>query len=144
MTNLTDRMRTLSAFVKSRPHETELQEDVLLRDAADLLIEASDALDLIQAARTADALFGGAPADAPMQIIPPVAAHLTEKEDWSLDTQGADPGVPVLPSNPSPRACPKCDSRAQKIVHRAQGRIFELECPVCWHHWKYTGEAKWV
>lgn len=43
----------------------------------------------------------------------------------------------------NPRACPKCDSRAGKRVHR-EGRKLMLTCPACLEEWEWNPKAEWV
>jgi hypothetical protein len=63
-------------------------------------------------------------------------ASQSNKDYWT------DPGPPLLPNKPSPRACPKCDSRAIKTVRRLN-KAFMLECPVCGELWPYN-KPSWV
>jgi hypothetical protein len=140
MSDLTDRLRTLAAFIMSRPHETELQEDVLLRAAADLLIEASNALERVVVAEVA-----GVP--IPMEIIPPQPPS-NDVLQKALDTAiiahfEAPPPPPASPHGRPPSACPQCDSRAAKTVRRDGNRLM-LTCPVCSSEWQYKPVAKWV
>jgi hypothetical protein len=121
MTELTDRMRTCAAHMLAGDTEGRAG-----RDAIDLLIEASNVLELRPP-----------PLREPMAIIPPVASQTTTSE----------PAVPNAlrqeTSPPRPRSCPKCDSRAAKRVRRQDNRLM-LTCPVCSHAWPYVPDGKWV
>lgn len=133
MTDLTDRMRTCAAYIMSRPHDAPMPTEHLLDDAAALLIEASNALELVQAARTADALFRGAPTDAPMQIIPPGNQMAADR----IPPLPYHEGLAIAQERLNPRACPRCDSRSAKKVRR-QGRQLMLQCPVCGEQWEWV------
>ena len=131
MTDLTDRMRTCAAWIIG-----DRVSDVALKDAADLLIEASNALEAIPQ-----------PLGAPMEILEakPLptgderkAARVEAIEKLTgtwIDPGGALP-VPVLPMQRNKRACPQCDSRANKKVYR-EGNMLMLVCPVCAHVWAW-------
>jgi hypothetical protein len=131
MTDLTDKMRTCAAYLLSDLN----QSSPATRDAVDLLLEASNALEAIPP-----------PLGEPMEIIPPVAvkpAVLPDMAQSSLPratwtTNAADlPPVPSGPPSVRPnRVCPSCDSRAHKRVYREGSRIF-LSCPVCATAWEY-------
>ena len=109
---------------------------VLVKDAGKLLIEATSVLEQLR------------PPDLgpPMEIIEPIPPP---PENFTIDRSPnpfwTDPGVPDAASMLSPRTCPKCDSRANKIVHRGEGNIL-LECPACGARWKYRGKgkARWI
>jgi hypothetical protein len=120
MTELTDRMRTCAAHMLAGDTEGRAG-----RDAIDLLIEASNILEL-----------RSPPLGEPMPIIPPVASQ----------TATSEPAVPAAPRQgtppPRPRTCPKCDSRAAKRVRRQDKRIM-LTCPVCSHDWPYVPDGIW-
>lgn len=135
MTDLTDRMRTCAAYIlkaataDERDAGTEFALNMAARDAADLLIEASN---IIEAACEPYRL------GEPMEVIPPLPP---------VDATVTAPGLWIAPGGPlpglkqsgtiSPRACPKCDSRAGKRVSR-QGKHLMLICPVCAHAWPYA------
>ena len=125
MTDLTDRMRTCAAAILAGEPTTGWVS-LVMHDAADLLIEASNALEAAPA-----------PLGEPMEIIPPVTvgtglSALTAPATWLV---GGDT-LPVA-RPPSARACPRCDSRANKTVKRMANTLM-LVCPVCAHAWPYT------
>jgi len=141
--DLMARMRTCAAFLVSRPQRNSGQawvdafsgtEDAL-NDAAALLIEAASMLEQL-----------APPPDLgpPMEIIKPLPAQPIQKKIPELSSAFVDPGVAPRNLLVSRNACPKCDSRANKIVHRGEGNIL-LECPVCGARWKYhkAGKAEW-
>jgi hypothetical protein len=119
MTELTDRMRTCAAHMLAGDTEGRAQ-----RDAIDLLIEASNALELRPE-----------PLGEPMAIIPPPQLRPMGLTDPIEPAAG-----PTAP--PRPRTCPKCDSRAAKRVRRQDKRIM-LICPACSHEWPYVPDGKW-
>jgi len=122
MTDLTDRMRTCAAHLASAGIGANGQA---IDDATALLIEAADALEALPP-----------PVGEPMEIIPPVVG--TTPAEISLWLAPGDP-LPGLQRSGtvSPRACPKCDSRATKTVRRIEGRMM-LECPACDAQWEMT------
>jgi hypothetical protein len=134
MTDLTDRMRTCAAYIMERPRgepmptdRAELDEvlariELVLDDAAVLLIEASDLLEATPA-----------PLGEPMPILEPVTLP-TPPSLW-VAPGGPLPGIQS--GTVSPRACPRCDSRAMKTLRRREGRMM-LECPACTHTWEMT------
>jgi hypothetical protein len=123
MTALTDRMRTCAAFIiASEAHEYDNETGHVLRDAAVLLIEASDLLEATPA-----------PLGEPMPILEPVTLP-TPPSLW-VAPGGPLPGIQS--GTVSPRACPRCDSRAMKTLRRREGRMM-LECPACTHTWEMT------
>ena len=67
-----------------------------------------------------------------MEIIPPPTVTEELVGTW-IAPGGPLPGLKQS-GTVSPRACPQCDSRAQKMVHKI-GRRLELECPVCGARW---------
>lgn len=137
---LTARMLTCTAHITvlmghNRDDDLITVNPVLVKDAGSLLIEAATLLQQLK------------PPLEPMEIIESVPpsplsdyrqlASQSNKDFWT------DPGPPLTPNKPSPRACPKCGSRTQKIVHAtAQGCI--LQCPVCSHRWPWVSEGKWI
>jgi hypothetical protein len=142
VTDLTDRLRTCAAYILGRAKaEDPWAVEFVSHDTADLLIEASNALEAIPA-----------PLGEPMEIIPPVAVKpavlpdmaqsswppidRTPKAMWT--TNAADlPPVPSGPPSVRPnRVCPKCDSRTNKRVFRDGTKLF-LACPVCAAAWEY-------
>jgi len=124
MTNLTNRMRTCAAHLASAGIGANGQA---IDDATALLIEAADALEAAPAP---------APLGEPMAIIETVVG--TTPAEISLWLAPGDP-LPGLQRSGtvSPRACPKCDSRATKTVRRIEGRMM-LECPACDAQWEMT------
>jgi predicted RNA-binding Zn-ribbon protein involved in translation (DUF1610 family) len=163
MTDLTDRMRTCAAAIvagDTYDHGHDIQ--LLMRDAADLLVEASNALEesgvgtVVMDQATAQAL-----GLEPMEIIPPLTPA-----DRGKVLPEFKPGVWIAPGGPlpyseglepelggrgdrppkdtrlmNPRACPKCDSRTQKKVHR-DGKRLMFECPVCGEQWEWRALAQ--
>jgi hypothetical protein len=126
VTDLTDRMRTCAAHIM-RDDPNELLP--LYRDAAALLIEASNALEVA----SRDAVLGD-----PMEIIEPPPPGFTI--DRTPSAAWIAPGGP-LPGlkhsgTVSMRTCPKCDSRVQKTARRV-GDSLMLKCPVCGHQWTW-------
>jgi hypothetical protein len=125
MSDLTDRMRTCAAFMIAEviPHkddhriyEQDQRHERVMQDAADLLVEASNVLEVVATEDLGE----------PMEIIPPQPPR-TE--------------MPALPN--SPRACPKCHSHAANTVRR-EGRKLMLLCPVCGEQWEFKPQAAWV
>jgi hypothetical protein len=145
MTDLTDRMRTCAAHIVAHDaHEREDGAGLVLRDAADLLIEASNALEACVA--TGEACV---PLGEPMSILPmveqkpvvPLTSQQALDAAWTdMKPQGTwiDPGgtLPQPRGKFNPRACPQCDSRATKRVRR-EGNKLMLECPVCAAKWEW-------
>jgi hypothetical protein len=136
ISDLMARMRTCAAFILSRPHDGA---DAYLGDAATLLNEAASVLESYR------------PKTEPMEIIEALPMHPFAIKNDSVDMtpRFTDPGLPVhvihSPDNrTSKNACPGCDSRASKIVHRVDNWI-ELECSVCGARWPYSsiGKAIW-
>jgi hypothetical protein len=133
VTDLTDRMRTCAAWLIAAEGEPALFSTAL-RDAADLLLEASNAIE-------------GAPAPLgePMKILEPVPkAGWTTTQDvrsvpkatWTTNA-GDLPAVPTgQPGRRPNRVCPQCDSRATKRVFRHENKVM-LACPVCSAGWEY-------
>ena len=108
-TELIYRMRTCAAALASNG-EPPL---VLLRDAADLLIEASNELDVPE------------PIGEPMQVLSPRPLPDGPAATWG----GQLPPVVA-------RACPSCGSIDARKVRR-NGRKLMLTCPACEHEWEY-------
>jgi hypothetical protein len=109
-TELIYRMRTCAAALASNG-EPPL---VLLRDAADLLVEASNELDVPE------------PLGDPMELL-----ERAGKEAYS---GGAVWGGQLPPVQAQP--CPSCGSIDARKVRRA-GRKLMLTCPACEHEWEY-------
>jgi hypothetical protein len=134
--DLMARMRTCAAYITSRPHDAPMPTEHLLDDAAALLIEAAALLESYQPNTT----------DEPMEIIPPPSENFaidqSKSPAWTTQTF-TDPGVPAVRTQPvSKNACPNCDSRTSKTVHRVDNQ-FKLECPVCGARWPVVGKAEW-
>jgi len=136
MSDLTDRMRTCAATIVAGEFEYEGKLRAMY-DAADLLIEAAEALE-----PASDPL--GEPM-ALLEPLPPPRAE-TYKATWVTEAGGAPqavwtagdlPAVPTgKPSHRHPRVCPNCDSRATKRVYRDGNKVM-LACPACAHAWEY-------
>jgi len=128
MSDLTDRMRTCAAALANREHA---DPDRLLTDAADLLLEASNALAMMPE-----------PLGEPMALLeplPPAAAAKPATEQVGAWYGAGDALPPPREGAPTPRpnrVCPKCDSRAAKTVFR-NGTELMLRCPVCATAWPY-------
>jgi hypothetical protein len=121
-------MRTCAAAIMRDDFKELLP---VYQDAADLLIEAADALE-----PAAD------PLGDPMTLIEPKPPGLPEGRVTNLVNAMTgtwiDPGgaLPQPRGNFNPRACPKCDSRANKRVTR-EGNKLMLACPVCSTQWEW-------
>ena len=129
MTDLTDRMRTCAAAILAgAPNKPFMEWQIVYNDAAALLNEAAAALEAPPAPPP--------PLGEPMAIIETVVG--TTPAEISLWLAPGDP-LPGLKRSGtvSPRACPKCDSRATKTVRRIAGHMI-LECPACDAQWKMT------
>lgn len=134
MTDLTDRMLTCAAFLLGQTEKLRAGDladlDHAVRDAVDLLIEASKALGV------ADKLLSD-PKGEPMDVIPPSIVKRIQ------DEFPAPPPQPVIDEvRRTPNACPRCDSRTAKKVRR-DGRKLMLICPVCTNEWEYKTLAEW-
>jgi hypothetical protein len=90
---------------------------ILLRDAADLLIEASNELTLIEPAEE--------PLGEPMPVLPTQASMPPSSATWGGD-------LPTVGARP----CPSCGSIDARTVKR-NGRKLMLTCPACEHQWEY-------
>jgi hypothetical protein len=104
------RMRTCAAALADTP-----DLPLLLRDAADLLLEASNVLDVAE------------PPGELMAILdaePPQTAPSASAARWG--------GLP----DAVPRPCPKCGSIDARSVHRDRRKLM-LTCPVCSYQWEY-------
>lgn len=124
--DLTNRMRTCAAHLASEGIGASGQA---IDDATALLIEAACVLE-------APPL----PLGEPMQILevaPKPAAPATAPTAPSPDGAYwiADGLLPVPNAAPSRNACPKCDSRAWKVIHTT-GLAIWLVCPACDHAWQ--------
>ena len=121
MTDLTDRMRTCAAAIVAGDDYGDWR--LVMEDAADLLIEASNAMEAAPA-----------PLGEPMEIIPPV---VMKPKPPAVEGTWIAPGGPLpVARPPSARACPRCDSRANKTVRRDGNRLM-LICPVCAQTWEF-------
>jgi len=129
--DLTARMLTCAAYIRNNLIEGSMTTQRLLEDAGSLLIEAAAVLEDTSVLEKLD------PPPEPMEIIKPLPPRSGQTF--------VDPGVAPRNHPISKNACPGCDSRAIKTVHRVDNWL-ELECPVCGTRWKYSNirKAKWV
>ena len=141
MTELTDRMRTCAAYLAAINGEAALFENAL-RDASDMLLEASNVLENIPPPLGEPmAIIEAKPAaQKPANDLPAITGHSeppVPKAVW-ITNAGDLPPVPTgsKPAYRPPRVCPACDSRANKRVFRQDNTVF-LACPVCAHAWEY-------
>jgi hypothetical protein len=116
MSDLTDRMRTCAAHILASAQGPTSISLLAIADAADLLIEASNVLEVVATEDLGE----------PMEIIPPQPPRVETS---------------TLPA--SPRACPKCHSHAANTVRR-EGRKLMLLCPTCGEQWEFKPQAAWV
>ena len=130
MTDLTDRMRTCAAFFISERGKTLDELEHAMRDAADLLIEASNALE--GAKPPLGELWIDIGTRKPIAPIADVPLHPIRMADASVD---------MTPTRP--RACPKCGTHAANIAKR-NGRKLMLACPVCAEEWEYKPQGIWI
>jgi hypothetical protein len=107
-------MRTCAAALASNG-EPPL---ILLRDAADLLLEAANELDLTWGPDEE-------PLGEQMEVLRKVAEAQTNIAQWGGD-------LPTVGARP----CPSCGSIDARTVKRA-GRKLMLTCPACEHQWEY-------
>ena len=133
MTDLTDRMRTCAAHIMGTPRDEKSilfdEENILLNDAADLLIAAAHEIDI---------LTGPLDLGEPMEVIPPVVTLPPVVAQTSPMWVAPGGQLPLeWARHRSKTACPKCDSRTQKKVYRTIDRTVMLVCPVCAHEWQY-------
>lgn len=146
--DLTDRMRTCAATLMH--NEGGPFDDIkhrALEHAADLLIEASNALSM----QTAEDI--GKPTDQttanqalisrpevlgePMKLLEPMPR--TGPDAAWIAPGGQLPGL-AHSGTISPRACPQCDSRTMKKVYR-DGKRLMLACPQCGNAWPFRRAA---
>lgn len=106
------RMRTCAAALANNG-EPPL---ILLRDAADLLIEASNVLDLPEVEE---------PLGEQMEVLRKTAEAQTNIAQWGQD-------LPTVGARP----CPSCGSIDARKVRR-NGRKLMLTCPTCEFEWEY-------
>jgi len=110
---LVDRMRTCAAALTAGSGYTAMA----LMDAARLLTEAADALDVPE------------PLGEPMPVLPvqlpPQSPHGVGAPTWGSD-------LPTV----SARPCPACGSVDARVVRRV-GRRLSVTCPVCSNVWEY-------
>jgi hypothetical protein len=117
-------MRTCAAALAevNHPEANASRPSVLLwRDAVDLLLEASNALDAPEHQEPPQ------PLGAPMAILdapPAKPAPSASAARWG--------GLPAA----VPRPCPKCGSIDARTVHRDRRKLM-LTCPVCSYQWEY-------
>lgn len=130
--DLMARMLTCATYIANNLNEGPTPRPRVLEDAGNLLIEAASVLEKLN------------PPPEPKLDPLPMPWNLIGGKPDDLATF-TDPGVPAIRSRPvSKNACPGCDSRANKIVHRVDNWL-ELECPICGTRWKYSniGKAIW-
>jgi len=131
--DLTARMLTCAAYLVDLEISKALNDAQFsaVCDARNLLIEAAAVLEDTSVLEKLD------PPPEPMEIIKPLPPRSGQTF--------VDPGVAPRNHPVSKNACPGCDSRAIKTVHRVDNWL-ELECPVCGTRWKYTnkGKARWI
>ena len=156
MTELTDKMRTCAAYIRHNvlPGGGDVPRD-WRNDAADLLLEAAALLDDAIAKPAEPEMLG-----TPMEILPPLddrfPKHMTNQpavevgqraglprdDTWSawVAPGGPLPGIKASGTR-SPRACPRCDSRAYKRVFRRERKMY-LHCGGCGHEWLFSEAAR--
>jgi hypothetical protein len=118
MTDLTDRMRTCAAFMLSKDLKGEGDLSHAFRDAADLLIEASNVIEA---------------------TTPSMKNTPQNEQQWGVADANNLASILAVQRETrtrSPRACPKCDSRANKRVDRVGSKLM-LTCPVCGEKWEW-------
>jgi len=115
-------MRTCAAALASNG-EPPL---ILLRDAADLLIEASNVLDVPE------------PLGEPMDVLKSRAAQHDPTLGGQLPAVGAATWGGSL--NATVQPCPSCGAIDARTVHRS-GRKLMITCPTCTHQWEYGRAA---
>ena len=123
---MVDRMRTCAAAMLSGVRDGELS--LLQRDAADLLLEASNLL--LEPGPSVPEPLG-----EPMEILTasPAPQSNTGPGFWTssnLPTRPVDFGVHT------PRPCPACGSIDARKVQRTRHKLL-LTCPRCQHQWEY-------
>jgi hypothetical protein len=132
--DLMARMLTCATYLTS----IEISE-ILTDEQMEAIIDARSLL--IAAAAQLEKLNPPPDLGPVMEILKPIPAVPKSAPEVFID-----PGVPAIHTNlgRAKNACPGCDSRTNKIVHRVDNR-FELECPVCGTRWKYgnVGKAEW-
>lgn len=114
-TELVYRMRTCAAALLSRSGEAHTPFQRMYNDAADLLVEASNLIDVPE------------PIGEPMEMLTNTQAVT---KNAPMATWGGD--LPTVKAQP----CPKCGSIDARSVHRAGKRLM-LTCPVCSASWEY-------
>ena len=131
MTDLTDRMRTCAAYIRKRKEAGD--HEMVASDAADLLIEAADALEPVS-----DPLGEPMALLEPLPPAPPPDFTIDRRQSiaWITGLDTLPPPVAASPSYRHPKVCPQCDSRATKRVVRDGNRVI-LSCPVCGTAWEY-------
>jgi hypothetical protein len=128
--DLMARMLTCATFLTS----IEISE-ILTDEQMEAIIDARSLL--IAAATLLEKLNPPPDLGPVMEILKPIPAMPKSTPEVFID-----PGVPAIRSHPvSKNACPGCDSRTNKIVHRVDNWL-ELECPVCGTRWKYTNKLQ--
>jgi len=129
---LVDRMRTCAAAIKASQTSGNPWDLALLgNDAARLLTEAADALDVPEPVGEPMVLLEPRPAPRPPVTPQEVfAASLPVKPAvW-----GGDLPLPAEPAGGQP--CPNCRSIDARTVRRV-GRRLAITCPVCSNVWEY-------
>lgn len=151
MTELTGKMRICAAYLTgtvlahiddNRIYDTPEQHARAVQDAAALLIEAAALLDDAIAKPAEPEMLG-----EPMPLLPFVpfqhtdvmAQAASEHSGWVVPG-GPLPGVKASGTR-SPRACPRCDSRAYKRVFRKERKMY-LHCGGCGHEWLFSEAAR--
>ena len=128
MTELTDRMRTCAAHILSRTGDGHSwAAELVAIDAAALLTEAAS---IIEEAKLGTVVVDTQTAVALGLRQLPVNASGVGPAVWTGDDLR-----PVPNAARSRNACPNCDSRTTKIVHKCSG-VMQLECPVCGSFWR--------
>ena len=138
MSDLTDRMRTCAAaimtedFAQNRIFDNDAQ-DRIVRDAAELLVEASNLIEPIVeraiAATEAQKLHPAMSQDERTRMV---------GELWEMI-----PPKPPAKREPGPRDCPACGNQEPKRADVADRRI-RLTCPQCTHQWQWRPHATWT
>lgn len=155
MTDLTDRMRTCAAFLLSCDLLGDLEarhdtvEHAAVKDAANLLIEASNVL---EESGIGTVVMDDATARH-LGIIPPGDRIMTPADRGQVIPEHKTQSTWIAPGGPlpyaqgladaqarNPRACPKCDSRGAKTVHRTANKVM-LICPVCGEQWEWKRDG---
>ena len=123
---LVHRIRTCAAALLARD-DPELS--IIHRDAADLLVEASNLLDI--------------PDDLgePMPILEPQPTTMggvdrAANAVWTTGTVWL-PEMPPLQAIEKPRVCPGCSQHTAAVVNRVNRKLW-LTCQECAYRWEYV------